>query len=125
MMKRSATGTEDIADLFRVIGHPSRISILLALVAGEHGVGALEQETAIGQPALSQQLAILRKAGLVETRREAKQVFYSLNPATLHFARETIEKLCRGAVDKDAIEERAVTSGPVGAAMFARVQPRR
>jgi DNA-binding transcriptional ArsR family regulator len=125
MMTRSAIGTDDIADLFRIIGHPLRMVILLALVAGEHGVGALEQETAIGQPTLSQQLAILRKAELVEARREAKQVFYSLNPATLRLARETIEKLCSGADKKDAIEEGAVTPGPIGAAMFARVQPRR
>ncbi|NLR72165.1 helix-turn-helix transcriptional regulator [Novosphingobium sp. ERN07] len=123
-MTRAASGTEDISDLFRVIGHPSRMGILLALVAGEHGVSALEQKTAIGQPGLSQQLAILRKAELVATRREAKQVFYSLNPATLHVAREAIEKLCSAADDKDAFVPRAIAPGPVGAAMFARVQPR-
>lgn len=123
-MTRAASGTQDIADLFRVIGHPSRMGILLALVAGEHAVGALEQKTAIGQPALSQQLAILRKAELVETRREAKQVFYSLNPATLDLARETIEILCSRLDDKDATAGSAATPSPVGAAMFARVQPR-
>ena len=115
---------EGIAEIFRVIGHPSRISILLALVAGEHGVGALDQATDIGQPTLSQQLAILRKAELVVTRREAKQVFYSLNPTVLHLVRETIETLCSAADAKHAIVEKAASSGPVGAAMFARVQPR-
>lgn len=118
-----ASGTEAIADLFRVIGHPSRLGILLALVAGERGVGALEQKTEIGQPALSQQLAILRKAELVVTRREAKQVFYSLNPAALHIVRETIQALV-GAAEKQAIAPASASCGPVGAAMFARVSPR-
>ena len=70
-MIQADIGTEDIAELFRVIGHPSRLAILLALVAGEHGVGALDQATGIGQPSLSQQLGVLRKAELVVTRRDS------------------------------------------------------
>ena len=93
-MIQADIGTEDIAELFRVIGHPSRLAILLALVAGEHGVGALDQATGIGQPSLSQQLGVLRKAELVVTRREAKQVFYSLNPEVLHVVRKGTQ-LCR------------------------------
>ena len=123
-MIQADIGTEDIAELFRVIGHPSRLAILLALVAGEHGVGALDQATGIGQPSLSQQLGVLRKAELVVTRREAKQVFYSLNPEVLHVVRETIGKLCRAAEERHPVVSASATSGPVGAAMFARVTPR-
>ena len=123
-MIQADIGTEDIAELFRVIGHPSRLAILLALVAGEHGVGALDQATGIGQPSLSQQLGVLRKAELVVTRREAKQVFYSLNPEVLHVVRETIGKLCRAAEERHPVVSASAKSGPVGAAMFARVTPR-
>ena len=123
-MIQADIGTEDIAELFRVIGHPSRLAILLALVAGEHGVGALDQATGIGQPSLSQQLGVLRKAELVVTRREAKQVFYSLNPEVLHVVRETIGKLCRAAEERHPVVSASATSGPVGAAMIARVTPR-
>lgn len=123
-MIQADSGTEDIAELFRIIGHPSRLTLLLALVAGEHGVGALEQATGIGQPSLSQQLGVLRKAELVVTRREAKQVFYSLNPEVLHVVRATIVKLCGAADERHPVVSASATSGPVGAAMFARVTPR-
>ena len=42
-------------------------------------MGEIENVPQIGQPTLSQQLAILRKAGLVETRRQAKLIYYSLH----------------------------------------------
>ena len=87
-------------------------------------MGALDQATGIGQPSLSQQLGVLRKAELVVTRREAKQVFYSLNPEVLHVVRETIGKLCRAAEERHPVVSASATSGPVGAAMFARVTPR-
>ncbi len=80
-----------LVDQFKAIAHPLRLRILETLAAGEHNVGEIEQSTAIGQPTLSQQLGVLRKAGLVETRKEAKLVFYRLAPqpiaalcATLH-----------------------------------------
>src|SRR3546814_6200758 len=52
---------------------------MTALVEGERSVGDLETVTGTGQPMLSQQLGILRKAALVKTRREAKHVFYRLD----------------------------------------------
>src|SRR3546814_18659784 len=49
------------------------------LTDGERSVGEIEKITGITQPGLSQQLGILRKAELVETRRKAKLVFYRIN----------------------------------------------
>lgn len=63
----------------KAIAHPLRFQIIQLLREGERNVGEIEQASGIGQPALSQQLGILRKADLVETRKEAKLVFYSLN----------------------------------------------
>ena len=63
----------------KAIAHPLRFQIIQLLRAGELNVGEIEQASGIGQPALSQQLGILRKADLVETRKSAKLVFYSLN----------------------------------------------
>lgn len=71
------------AELFRVLGHETRLRLLLLLVVGEHAVGELDVASGVGQPALSQQLAILRKAGLVATRRAAKQVYYRIDLAAL------------------------------------------
>lgn len=55
----------------------------MLLAAGEHAVGELDTASGIGQPCLSQQLAILRKARLVTTRRAAKQVHYRVDRGAL------------------------------------------
>lgn len=67
-----------LIEALKALAHPLRWRILTALARGEHNVGEIEQATGIGQPALSQQLGVLRKAGLVVTRKDAKLVFYSL-----------------------------------------------
>ncbi|MGB5077438.1 MAG: metalloregulator ArsR/SmtB family transcription factor, partial [Sphingorhabdus sp.] len=68
-----------LTEVLRVLGHEMRLNLLLALNQhGESAVGELETLTQIGQPALSQQLAILRKAELVHTRRAAKQIYYRI-----------------------------------------------
>lgn len=63
-------------DSLKAIAHPLRYAILAALAGTELNVGEIEAATGIGQPGLSQQLSILRNAGLVVSRRDAKMVFY-------------------------------------------------
>jgi DNA-binding transcriptional ArsR family regulator len=67
-----------VADLLRAMAHPMRLTILCRLVDGEISVGGIESELGLKQPSLSQQLGLLREAGLVITRREAKSVVYGL-----------------------------------------------
>lgn len=69
------------ADFLRILGHPARLRILCRLIEGEAAVSAFETQLDLKQPNLSQQLGLLREAGLVTTRREAKSVFYSLTDA--------------------------------------------
>jgi len=69
---------DDLIEALKALAHPLRWRILTTLAGGERNVGELEQATGISQPGLSQQLSVLRKAGLVETRKEAKLVFYGL-----------------------------------------------
>lgn len=64
--------------LLKSLSHPSRLMLLCQLTQGELCVNELEQKTGIHQPNLSQHLGILRKDGLVSTRREGKQIFYSV-----------------------------------------------
>jgi DNA-binding transcriptional ArsR family regulator len=66
------------ADFLRALAHPMRLRILCRLLEGELPVHGFEAELGLRQPSLSQQLAQLREAGLVVTRREAKSVFYRL-----------------------------------------------
>jgi DNA-binding transcriptional ArsR family regulator len=66
------------ADKLKVFAQPQRLMILSCLLRSERNVGEIAEATGIGQPALSQQLAELRRAELVRTRRESKQVWYAL-----------------------------------------------
>ncbi len=65
--------------LMRVMSNPDRLLLLCQLSQGEHRVGELEELLDIQQPTLSQQLAVLREESLVTTRRDGKQVYYSID----------------------------------------------
>ncbi|MFC3607603.1 ArsR/SmtB family transcription factor [Stutzerimonas tarimensis] len=64
--------------LLKALGNPDRLLLLCQLVERERSVGELEQLLGIVQPTLSQQLAVLRREGLVTTRRDGKQVYYRI-----------------------------------------------
>jgi DNA-binding transcriptional ArsR family regulator len=65
------------AEFFKTLGHPVRIRVLELLSVREHAVSELLGEIEIEPANLSQQLAVLRRAGLVATRREGSAVYYS------------------------------------------------
>jgi ArsR family transcriptional regulator len=78
-MALSAPGVAEAkAELFRALAHPLRIRVLEILVDGEQSVGALAQALQIDLPRLSQQLAVLRGAHVVSTRRDRSTVYYRL-----------------------------------------------
>lgn len=64
--------------LLKALANPDRLLLLCQLTQGEHCVSELEGLLGILQPTLSQQLGVLRQEGLVTTRREGKQIFYSI-----------------------------------------------
>jgi len=66
------------AEFFKTLGHPARIRVLELLSEREHAVAELLPELDIEPSNLSQQLAVLRRAGLVVTRKEGSTVYYSL-----------------------------------------------
>jgi DNA-binding transcriptional ArsR family regulator len=68
----------EAAKLLKQLGNHNRLMILCSLINGELSVKALNQITNLSQSALSQHLASLRKAQLVQTRREAQTIFYRL-----------------------------------------------
>ena len=69
----------DLADLFKVFADTTRIKILYALMRKEQSVGAIADEVAASQSAVSHQLRILKQARLVRFRRDGKQVVYCLS----------------------------------------------
>ncbi len=66
------------AELLRGLAHPMRLTILRHLLDGEAAVSVFEERLGLRQPSLSQQLAYLREAGLVATRRLSKSMIYRL-----------------------------------------------
>ena len=66
------------AGLFRALAHPARVRALEVLAGGARTVGELQREVGIESSHLSQQLAVLRRAGVVTTRRDGSSVVYSL-----------------------------------------------
>ncbi|OLF12347.1 transcriptional regulator [Actinophytocola xinjiangensis] len=66
------------AEFFKTLGHPIRIRVLELLSEREHAVSEMLPEVGIEPSNLSQQLAVLRRAGLVTTRKEGSTVYYSL-----------------------------------------------
>jgi|SRR5688572_32928042 ArsR family transcriptional regulator len=66
------------AEFFRTLGHPARIRVLELLAERDTAVHDLLDAISIEPSNLSQQLAVLRKAGLVIQRRQGSEVIYSL-----------------------------------------------
>ena len=77
-LEQMQTHAADAANLMRAFGNESRLMILCALADGEHSVGELNDIIPLSQSALSQQLARLRREGLVKTRRESQVIHYTL-----------------------------------------------
>jgi DNA-binding transcriptional ArsR family regulator len=69
--------TEAVAAL-KVLANPERLLLLCQLSQGEMCVSELEEALEIRQPTLSQQLGVLRNEEVVSTRREGKNIFYSV-----------------------------------------------
>ena len=65
-------------NLLKILANPDRLLIMCHLSMGESCVSDLEINLGIRQPTLSQQLAVLRSQDLVATRREGKNIFYSI-----------------------------------------------
>lgn len=67
------------AEFFKTLGHPARIRILEVLRDGERPVNELIPEVGIEPSHLSQQLAVLRRANLVRSRKDGSSVLYSVS----------------------------------------------
>jgi ArsR family transcriptional regulator len=66
------------AQFFRALAHPTRIRMLEILVRGGRTVQELQEELALDQPIVSQQLAVLRNQGIVSTQKKGPSVRYTL-----------------------------------------------
>ena len=66
------------ANLLKHLSDSTRVQVVSLLSEGERHVGGLSEQFNMSQPALSHHLALLRHGGIVDTRRQGKNNFYSL-----------------------------------------------
>lgn len=84
---------DDAAALLKAMSNPHRLILLCRLGASEASVGELQVDSGLSQSALSQHLAVLRQKGLVETRREAQTIYYTLADPAVRQIIETLMKI--------------------------------
>lgn len=91
------------AEFFKTLGHPARIRVLELLGERDHTVSELLPEVGIEPAHLSQQLAVLRRAGLVAGRKEGATVRYSLTSSPvaelLRVARHILTEVLSGQAE--------------------------
>lgn len=105
------------AEFFKTLGHPARIRVLELLSQREHAVAEMLPEVGIEAANLSQQLAVLRRAGLVVTRKEGSTVYYSLTSPhvaeLLRVARQILTGVLTGQIELlDDLRAPAAPAGP-------------
>lgn len=86
--------------LLKAMSNERRLMILCRLAMGELSVGELAKQVGLGQSSLSQHLAVLRRKGMVETRRETRMIYYRLASHEANAIMMTLYDLyCREAFD--------------------------
>jgi DNA-binding transcriptional ArsR family regulator len=118
-----------VSEKLKIYAQPQRLMILSCLLNRERNVAEIGDATGITQPALSQQLAELRRADLVSTRKEAKQVWYMLADESVKICVQTMEAVFGNGSDVEITQVKEVGLTPLlsllqpakGAASFARI----
>ena len=99
---RTDKATEEIAQAFHALSDLTRLRLLERLQTGEQCVCDLTDAFQTGQSRLSFHLKVLKKAGLVNDRRDGRWMYYSVNPKVLEDLQEYIAErkqvMRRGAV---------------------------
>lgn len=91
---------ERITDLFRLVGEPTRVRLLYALVeTGEMCVCDLAAVVDAPETSVSHALRLLRMAGIVRTRRDGRMIYYSLTDAHVRLLLDVTAEHLRHTVD--------------------------
>lgn len=88
--------TEKASALLKALANEKRLMIVCILCKGEKNVGDLEQFIGLSQSALSQHLARLRRDGIVDTRREAQTIYYSIKDPAVPKLLECLDTIYDG-----------------------------
>ncbi|QQA43394.1 ArsR/SmtB family transcription factor [Pelagovum pacificum] len=87
---------DHVASRLALVANAKRLLILCELAKGERSVGMLQAAVGLSQSALSQHLAKLREAGMVDTRRESQTIHYRISDPDLHVLMSALyESFCK------------------------------
>ncbi len=110
------------ADILKTLSSPKRLELIHLLAEGPREVGRLAEELGISQPNVSQHLALMRSAGVVEAERDGREVRYRLSDPEIIVACETMRgvlmrRLSRISVaatrtPADLVADRTATGAP-------------
>lgn len=89
-LQQLAVNAEQAEAFMKILANKNRLMILCSLLNQERSVSELNQNVPLGQSALSQHLAILRQHNLVDTRRDAQSIYYSVSDPRV---KQIIQKL--------------------------------
>jgi DNA-binding transcriptional ArsR family regulator len=87
------------AEFFKTLGHPARIRILELLAARDHSVSELQAEIGLESSHMSQQLGVLRRAGVVVAHKRGTSVTYSLATPDMAELLALARKILAGLLD--------------------------
>ena len=90
------------AQLLKVLTHPARLAILNILQDGEHCVCHMEAHLGYRQAYISQQLMVLREAGLIQDRRDGWNVYYRVAEPRIFAVLAAVEKMLPPAAGEDS-----------------------
>jgi len=85
--------------VFKILTHPARIAILNILRDGEHCVCHMEAHLGFRQSYISQQLAVLREAGLIQDRRDGWNIYYRVINPDIYTVLDAVQKLTGQQID--------------------------
>ena len=100
-------------EFFKTLGHPARVRILELLATQDRSVGELLPEVGLEASNLSQQLGVLRRAGVVGTRKDGSAVIYSIaSPDIAELLAVARKVLTTVLADRVAVLEDLRAAGP-------------
>lgn len=91
-MAKAHKQVQSVAQIFRIMGDPTRLRITMALLEGEQNVTQVCKRLRISQPTVSRHLSILKMSRLAEARRDGKEIYYSIPTASRRTLKSLVER---------------------------------
>lgn len=88
------------ADFFRTLGHPVRVRVLELLRDGERTVGDLQAAMELDSSGMSQHLSVMRRAGLLDSRKDGTSVYYRVKDPRTFQLLEVARQILTGQLEE-------------------------